>query len=186
MGDPFLRMIAHGFHCAGCGHFHDGLFDLEFAHPDPWRGPTDLKPNSAVLTALNLGQDFLSEDLCLMGEHRFVRSILPMPVLGTDHHFAFGLWASLSPRQFLIYIDHFDGPDAAQMPPAFSWVSNRLPGAAPLPVPAQLQAQNHRQRPVLTITDTEHPYYTHQTQGLTPAALVDLYAQFGHSPVPLA
>jgi len=160
-----------------------GLFDIAFNHPDPWSGSREYEANIAVPQALQQGRDILTEDFCLMGEHRFVRAILPLPLVGFDESFAFGVWGSVAPPKFLEYCEHFDGTTGGTMPAAFSWLMNRLPGAQDKPARARLLPQNDRQRPILEITDEDHPFFLAQTEGLTSQALLEIYAISGHRPL---
>jgi hypothetical protein len=181
MSDTRLsQLLANGFTCAGCGERHRGLFDIAFDHPDPWAGPTEKEPNSAVRPALNEGRDILSEDFCLMGEHRFVRCILPMRLIGTEDSFAFGLWGSLSQTRFLEYVEVFDSPHESKFGPAFSWLMNRLPQASNAPVRAELRGRDGRQRPILEIGDEDHLFFQRQSDGLTYDDLLSIYEHYGH------
>ena len=183
--DPRLAdLIARGFRCAQCGAHHQVLFDLAFNHPDPWTGPGDQAPNRDLPAALASGRDLLTEDFCLLGEHRFVRAILPLPLQGSDESFAFGVWGSLSHPRFDAYVAGFDDPIGGDLTPAFSWLSNCLPGAADAPVKASLTPQPDRQRPILRITDPTHPFFISQTDGLSFDALMAIYRDSGHDPLP--
>lgn len=180
--DRLRQLLADGFTCATCNARHSGLFDIAFDQPDPWTGPPEKEPNGVVRFALEAGRDILSEDFCLMGEHRFVRAILPLPLIGTEETFAFGVWATLSQARFVEYTDLFDSLNAGAMPAAFSWLSNRLPGAGPAAVRAELRPQDNRQRPILRITDESHPFFQVQDDGLSSDALLGIYATYGHRP----
>jgi hypothetical protein len=181
--DRLHQLLANGFTCATCGERHTGLFDIAFDYPDQWTGPTEKQPNGVVRFAHQEGRDILSEDFCLMGEHRFVRAIIPLPLAGTDESFAFGVWGTLSQARFLEYVELFDTAHAGRMAAAFSWLSNQLPGASHEPVQAQLLAQDDRQRPILRITDEAHPFFRAQIEGLSCDDLLKIYATYGHKPV---
>lgn len=178
--DRLSQLLASGFTCATCGERHEGLFDIAFDYPDPWEGPTEKEPNGVVRFALEGGRDILSEDFCLMGEHRFVRCILPLNLIGTGETFAFGVWGTLSQKRFLEYVELFDTPHGSTFGPAFSWLSNRLPQASSASVRAQLHGQDGRQRPILKIEDAEHPFFQFQASGLSYEDLLTIYAHYGH------
>jgi hypothetical protein len=191
--DPRLvQLITQGFRCAGCGEHHNALFDLAFDRPDPWPaplpdtgpGPQDNAPNRDLSAALAAGRDILTEDFCVMGEHRFIRAILPLPIQGAGEDFAFGVWGSLSQPRFDTYVAGFDDPSGGDLTPAFSWLCNRLPGATDASVKAVLTPQPDRQRPILRITDETHPFFLAQTDGLSFDALLAIYRGYGHEPLP--
>lgn len=178
--DRLSLLLANGFTCAGCGERHKGLFDIAFDYPDPWNGPTEKEHNSAVRQAYDEGRDFLSEDFCVMGEHRFVRCILPLRLIGTNESFAFGVWGSLSQARFDDYLEVFDTPNGSSFGPAFSWLMNRLPQASIPAVRTQMRGQDGRQRPILEISDEGHPFFQKQVDGLTYDDLLSIYAHYGH------
>ncbi len=181
MSDDRLRqLLANGFTCASCGERHEGVFDIAFDYPDPWTGPIEKEPNWSVRLALEEGRVILSEDFCLMGEHHFVRCILPLKLIGADETFAFGAWGTLSQQRFLEFVEVFDTLHGSSFGTAFSWLSNRLPQAPNAPVRAQLHGQDGRQRPVLKIAEKDHPFYQFQNDGLTFDDLLAIYAQYGH------
>jgi hypothetical protein len=178
--DRLSQLLAKGFTCASCGERHKGLFDIAFDYPDPWNGPTEKEHNSSVRQAFDEGRDILSEDFCLMGEHRFVRCILPLRLIGTDESFALGVWGSLSQARFLEYVELFDSPNGSNFGPAFSWLMNRLPGAPNAAVRAEMRGQDGRQRPILEIGEEDHPIFEKQFDGLTYDDLLSIYADYGH------
>lgn len=178
--DRLSQLLANGFTCAGCGERHQGLFDIAFDYPDPWTSPVEREPNGAIRFALDEGRDFLSEDFCLMGEHRFVRCILPLQLIGTGESFAFGVWGTLSQTRFLEYVDAFDSPSGSSFGGAFSWLMNRLPQASNAAVRAEVRGQDGRQRPILKITEEDHPFFQKQFDGLPYDDLLSIYAHYGH------
>ena len=174
------RFLAQGVECTGCGKTHNGLFDLAYPAPAPWPGREQAEENSALPDAFRSGRDILTEDFCVMGVHRFVRCILLLPLQGSYLDFGFGVWGTLSPDTFDAYVDAFDQRASASLGSAFSWLSNPLPGAKPLPVKALIHFQSANSRPRLQITDVEHPFFVAQTDGLGFDNLLEIYAQSGH------
>lgn len=88
--------------CSSCGDMHHGLFDLGCAKPDFWQGSEDHLPNSAIASSTNC----LTDDFCVLNdEHYFVRCILRLPlVCASGEYFAFGVWATLSKKNFAVYM----------------------------------------------------------------------------------
>src|SRR5205823_5948243 len=91
--------------CTSCGATHIGLFDLACAKPDAWQGSEEYGPNSMALSSTH----FLSEDFCVLhDQHYFVRCILELPILGAENErFAFGVWSTLSKKNFALYVETF-------------------------------------------------------------------------------
>lgn len=179
--DPrWRRLHDRNWTCPCCGDAHGGIFDIAFARPDPYSGDESQEHNSAVPDALATGRDILAEDFCVMGPHRFIRCVLPIPIIGSNEQFAFGVWGSTKPENFEHYLENFDAGDFEGTSPFFSWLMNRLPGASNDPVKASQYPQSDRQRPKLVIQDESHPYYLAQRDGVSFDALLDIYAQCGH------
>jgi hypothetical protein len=165
--------------CPCCGERHAGLFDIACDKPDFWNGAEEKSPNSEVLTSSTV----LTEDLCVLnGEHFFVRCVLRLPIIGTaDEHFAYGVWATLSKKNFDIYVDHFDAGIGGDLGPWFGWFSNRLPGYPDtLNLKCQVHPQANRQRPHIELERTDHPLAIEQRQGVTLDRLLEIYALSGH------
>nr|WP_290428559.1 DUF2199 domain-containing protein [Defluviimonas salinarum] len=174
------RLHDRNWTCPACDQVHNGVFDLAYARPDPYQGPEDYEPNGAVPDALAAGRDILTEDFCLLGPHRILRCVLPIPIIGSDTQFAFGVWGTIKPDHFDEVLEHFDSGTAADTGPYFSWLMNQLPGASRDPARCTMTMQNGRQRPMLAIDDESHPFHAAQRDGITFDALLDLYARYGH------
>ena len=165
--------------CATCKQLHKGMFDLAAATPDFWEGSEEYQPNGA----LRLGGDFLSEDFCVAGgEHFFVRCVFEIPVRGLRHRFGFGVWSTLSRKNFELYVDHFDD-GAYSLKEAWSgWFGNHLKGvpADTLNQACWVTPRRDRQRPVVEFMDDTHPLARAQIEGVEPEFVLALYAANGH------
>lgn len=164
--------------CAGCGLDHVGMFDLAAAAPDYWEGPSDYEPNAA----LRLDGDFLSEDFCVIGgENFFVRCVFQIPVHGLESRFGFGIWSTLSRRNFEIYLEGFDDGDYPDRGPWSSWFSNELRVfSGSCGQLCWMHPREERQRPYLCLDDPDHPLALAQRDGITAERVLDLYAAYGH------
>ncbi|HET7788963.1 MAG TPA: DUF2199 domain-containing protein [Myxococcales bacterium] len=109
--------------CSGCGVRHAGLIDLACGRPAPWPGGEDKVENGNATASSH----FLSEDFCVLeGQHYFVRCILPIPILGSGGlHFAYGVWSTLSEKNFRRYVETFDTGNQGGLGPWFGWFSNQ-------------------------------------------------------------
>ena len=83
--------------CPCCGQTFSGVFDIGFDHPDPWPHGNRSESGQDVLA---VGTDSLGADLCRLGEHRFIRCVLHLPIIDSDQSFAFGPWGSVNPKNF--------------------------------------------------------------------------------------
>lgn len=174
------RLRDVSWRCASCDEEHRGMFDLGAWSPAFWEGPEDLEPNAALRT----DGDFLSEDFCVIGgTDFFVRGVLAIPVHGLDTPLGFGVWSTLSRRNFDIYVEGFDRSDYADWGPWTGWFSTALPDFGDtLQQPAWVEPRPDRLRPLIWLDDDEHPLSVAQRDGTTPERVLEIYAAYGHAP----
>jgi len=179
--DPrWRRLNDHTWDCASCGTQHRGLFDLSSARPEAWPDGEEWRPNLEVIESSHV----LAEDFCILnGEHFFVRCLLLLPIrgVGADAIFGFGIWSTLSKKNFELYVDTFDSGDQGNLGPWFGWLSNRLHGYPDtLNLKCQIHPRANRQRPFVELESVDHPLAIEQRDGITLDRLLDIYAENGH------
>jgi len=165
--------------CRSCGQQHSGMFDIGALAPDPWRGPREPEPNSAV----RLEGNFLGTDLCVIeGEHFMVRCILEIPVHGMAESFSYGAWGSLKKENFELYIQEFE-KGSGEVGPWWSWLCNQLkPFVEDESVICWMYPQAGNQRPHLWVDSEDHPLALAQRQGISPEEVLKIYEAYGHAP----
>lgn len=138
------------FKCTSCDKIHEGSPSFGFKAPDPY-----LEQSKAVQDAGELTEDtckYRDED----GEHYFIRVCLEVPIHGVSEPFLWGVWVSLSQRNFNRYIETFDSPDTNDC--YFGWLCNYLPY---YPNTYALKTQVHpcagNIRPYIELEKTGHP-----------------------------
>ena len=155
--DPRWRRLSElAWECSSCGLAHVGLFDLASDNPDFWQRSTEKSPNSAVLGSDNV----LAEDFCIIdGQHYFVRCVLELPLVGlSGKAFGFGVWVTLSKKNFAVYCENFGSGQRGTLGPWFGWFSNRLKGYPDtLNLKCQVCPQEGRQRPHIELEAGDHP-----------------------------
>jgi hypothetical protein len=178
--DPrWQRLHDREWTCPCCGLNHGGVFDLACGEPAYWQGSADKSPNSAVRTSRNV----LTEDFCVLdGEHFFVRCVLELPIAGQPNaSFGYGVWSSLSKKNFDLYLETFDSDGQSDLGPWFGWFSNRLKGYPDtLGLKCQVHPQGDGQRPLVELEPTDHPLAVEQRNGISFDRLLDIYAWNGH------
>lgn len=175
------RLASGKWRCADCGEEHGWPFDLAASAPNAWPHEVEYAPNSMLRTHA----DFLSEDFCVLdGEHFMIRAVLPVPVIGLNHRFAFGCWSTLSRENFDKYVDGFDSGEYVDMGPWSGWLMNRLRGFGedPDPIAVHVQPLAGRQRPELWVMDESHPLSDAQQHGITAERMLEIFAEYGHAP----
>jgi len=151
-----------GFRCSSCGEIHEGSPSFAFEAPAPY-----LEQDEATR-----GRGQLGSDLCrytdVDGEHFFIRVCLEIPILGVAEPFLWGLWVSLSERNFERYVATFDAPDSADC--YFGWLCNYLPY---YPDTYALKTRVHPRadglRPWIELEDCGHPLAVDFQRGISPA-----------------
>lgn len=170
--DPrWLRFNNSEMPCPCCGKTFTGVFDIGYDHPATWEHGNRA---ASGLETLTNGDDFLTSDLCGIGEDRYLRCILPIPIVGTNQRFAFGPWGSVTQENYNRYLG--EDPDFEG---CFSWMVNFLPwidntGA----VPCDLIPGGEGMRPILQ-AHSEHPLSELQDTGVTFDQLLDIYEAAG-------
>lgn len=173
------KLRGQPWHCASCKAEHSGMFDIAAWAPAFWEGPELCEENSALRT----DGDFLSEDFCVIdGSNFFVRGVLLIPVHGLDEPFGFGVWSTLSRKNFDIYVGGFDDSDYGDWGPWTSWFSTALPDFGDtLAKPAWVEPRPERQRPLVRLHDADHPLSAAQRDGIPPERVLEIYAAYGHA-----
>lgn len=167
--------------CGSCDAEHGWPFDLGANHPDPWPHGDALEPNDA----LRLNGDFLSEDFCVLGgEYHMIRCVLPIPVVGLEEGFGFGCWCTLSRANFDKYVERFNDREIPDEPMWTGWLMNQLAdlieGTAPIGM--RVQPRPDRQRPLLWVSDDNHPLAIAQDAGISPERMLEILRFYGHGP----
>jgi hypothetical protein len=126
--------------------------------------------------------DFLSEDFCVIGgTNFFFRGVLLIPVQGLEQPFGFGVWSTLSRRNFDTYVGGFDDGGYSEWGPWTSWFSTALPDFGDtIEQPAWVEFRPDRQRPLVWLNDDHHPLSVAQRDGITPERVLEIYAGYGH------
>lgn len=158
-GAPRSDLVAASFTCECCGERHAGLpHDLSFDAPKPY----------VALSRGERDRAFLTEDRCEIGDDRFVRGCLEIPVLRGARPFVYGVWVSLSQRSYAEFVARADDLRRYQDGPYFGWLCNSLPG---YPETALLKTHVHLRppplRPIVELEPTDHPLAVDQRNGIT-------------------
>jgi len=125
---------------------------------------------------------FLTSDTCVIDdEHFFVRGCLEIPVEGWPEPFMWGVWVSLSEKNFFRFQDLLGVEERAQHGP----FSGRL-CSPPRPYPdslnlkAHVHLRNHGTRPLIELEPTGHPLAVEQRNGITVDRLAEIYELMVH------
>jgi len=109
------------FPCSVCGELHEERPAIAFSAPHYYHILSEEDKASLAI---------LSEDFCII-EHgdqtdRFIRAVLNIPVKDSESNMEYGVWVSLSERNFEHYMDHFN--DNLEGETFFGYLCNAIPG----------------------------------------------------------
>lgn len=162
--------------CSKCGEEHEGLPDMAFRAPMYFdQIPEAERGRRAVLTS----------DTCVIDEEDFfVRGCLAIPIQSSHVSFVWGVWVSLSEKNFRRYVDFFDTQPPPGEGPYFGWLSNQLPGySETFKLKTHVVLQQDGQRPTIELEPNDHPLAVHQRAGMPLAELLAILGDSIHAPV---
>ena len=119
----------------------------------------------------------MNDDLCVMdGEHFFMRGSIEIPIIGTDEHFIWGVWVSLSQANFDKVNECWDKQELLE--PMFGWLSTDLPYE---PGNSQFKTMVHPRadgiRPYIELEPTDHPLAVEFREGITMERVQEIAEQ---------
>jgi hypothetical protein len=158
--------------CDSCDKWHYGpCLDFSYFSPAYWskEDKQSIQIGFFDSGAEGLPTTFLDQDICIIyGEHYFVRGIIHLPIIGTVQTFGWGVWGSLSRENFEKLLIMGDDPKRVELPPMFSWLSNRIddyPDTLNLKMYAHIQEPGTR--PIFELEPTDHPLSQEYHHGIT-------------------
>jgi hypothetical protein len=137
--------------------------DLAFQEPGGWN---DLSSDVR-------GRSDLSDDFCRIDHgggtvDRFIRCLLPIPVMGLQEEFRFGVWMSVSEASWNVYDGGFD-TGVYEREGCFGYLGHTIPDfPGSFLLHADVYFGHQRQRPRVTLHDADHALVRAQKEGVTP------------------
>lgn len=178
MNAHFARMLNSSRQCRCCGATFEQLLSLTCDRPDICPEDLPVQDNAAIFGA---DGDVLTEDFCILGELRFIRAVLAIPIAeGSDHEFVLGTWAGVSPEDFDAYLDLFELRDTENLGASPAWLSNQMPFGNPGPVACMLHARPDGEYPELQVAEVNHDLARMQNLGVDLDELLGMLQAYGH------
>lgn len=147
--------------CADCGEVHEGLVE-GYGYDAPSTYYT--VPEQELASRCQLTPDYCSID----DEDFFVRGCLEIPIIGHTEPFVWGVWVSLSRKNFEREQAMANDPARVDEPPYFGWLSTQIqiyPDTYALKTNVHTRAVG--QRPYIELERTDHPLAIEQRNGIT-------------------
>lgn len=168
-----MNDVLKGYTCSCCGKYHDELpFDYASNAPVYYEEASKKERKKRFE---------LTDDLCVMdGEHFFIRGCIEIPVIGLDEPFVWGVWVSLSEKNFEITLENWDNPNGEEeVEPMFGWLSTDLPF---YPNTINLKTYVHTRsgdlRPYIELEPTDHLLSIEQREGITIERVNEIAQKF--------
>lgn len=111
----------------------------------------------------------MNDDYCVIDDHDFfVRGIIHLPILGASETFRWGVWGSLSRKNFETLLEIDQDGKRVELPPMFSWLSNRIPEYPDtLSLKMHAHIQEPGQRPHFELERMDHPLSQEYHHGIS-------------------
>lgn len=167
--------IEYAWSCRCCGRQYRTL-PLDFAVDAPvyWRQLSEEERKRA----------FLSSDVCVIGDDRFIRGCLEIPVRGREERLVWGVWTSLSEASLRRAHELWDAPEVPPDEPArFGWLSNELQavyGVSTLNLKTAVRFRAGKLRPLIEVQPSGHPLAREQAEGVTVDRVQEIAAALLH------
>jgi hypothetical protein len=166
--------LSCGFDCTICGEHHEVL-PLSFSIKAPKAAlaiPADEWEQRVVITA----------DQCVVdGKTFFLRGRIPVPVIGLEEPFIWGIWAEVSPKDFIRTIELWkvEGREAQQ--PFPGWIDSEIPiFGDTINLEVDVWTQPVGRRPHFLMADQDHPLALEQRHGITMRRAEEIAEQMLH------
>ena len=151
------------YQCSVCGEIHHDFPAFSFSSPYYYHILSE--EDQATMAEL-------SEDWCIIRHDTqtdyFIRAVLELPVTGTAETFQYGVWVSLSEKNFEYYMDNLD--ETREGDAFFGYLCNRIPGYEnTLATRANIVCGPKGQRPhVFPHGEQDHAFVRDFIQGISP------------------
>jgi hypothetical protein len=167
--------VKYEWRCHCCGQVFDTLpTSYGAAAPAYWQNTPEGEYDRS---------NFLTSDACVIdGRNRFIRGCIELPLLGHDDNFVWGVWVSLSEKNFERVLELWDAPAKSEESPMFGWLSTNLsPYPRTLNLKTSVHLRNDGLRPFIELEPTDHPLAIEQRDGITIARVAEI-ASLLHRP----
>jgi hypothetical protein len=124
----------------------------------------------------------LDSDTCVVDEEFFfVRGCLEVPILGESEPFIWGVWVSLSRKNFDTFLRLFNEEHRSHDGPFFGWLSASLEGYPETEnLKTMVHLRNRGQRPFIELEPTQHPLAVEQRSGITAERVGEILSAYLH------
>jgi hypothetical protein len=168
--------------CPRCGAKHD----LEHTEPS-FRRPDaflEVPPAERRFRTLEGNDHCAVRDAADTQRRYFLRVLLPVPVRGRAEPCNWGIWAEVSPEDYLRVGELWSDPKQSAEPPFPGRLANAIPGYPPtVGLPGRIQLTSPTSIPKFHFDpEVSHPLADEQRQGVAPERVLDWVLPLFHPP----
>lgn len=167
--------LQSGFACSICGGQHDDL-PLKYSVKAP-----------QAVTAIPLDEFekrvVITRDQCVIdGKDFYLRGRILVPILGRDEPFVWGVWAEISPKNFIRANDLWHVAGREKEPPFPGWLNTELPiYGNTINLEVNVHTQVVGERPRFFLSDPKHPLAIEQRHGIALQRVEEIAAALLHA-----
>jgi hypothetical protein len=163
------------FTCTRCGQAHEGP-PLAYGadYPEAWAAVPEAERRRRVV---------MSAEQCIIDKQDFfVRARLVVPVVDGPGPLEWGVWVSLSQKNFMRMAELWSSPGRKSEPPYFGWLQTELPGyPSTLNLKTLVHTQPVGERPTVELEGTDHPLAREQRDGITAQRVREIAEMLLHA-----
>jgi hypothetical protein len=164
-----------GFACSICGVRHDVL-PLSFSVKAPLavvKIPTEELQQRVVITP----------DQCVIDDRDFyLRGRIPVPIIGLEEPFIWGVWAEVSPKNFVRTVEMWNTIGREAEPVFSGWLDTELfLFGDTINLEVSVETQVVGRRPHFRIVDQDHPLAREQREGILIERVEKIAEQILHA-----
>jgi len=163
-----------GFDCSVCGKRHDVL-PVSYSVKAP-QAVTAIPPDEFSQRVV------ITPDQCVInGKDFYLRGRIVIPVIGLDKPFVWGVWAEISPKNFIRANDLWTVPGRENEPAFPGWLNTEIPiFGNTINLEVSVNTQPVGQRPHFMVSDPVHPLAIEQREGISLQRVEELAEMMLH------
>ncbi|WP_353073153.1 DUF2199 domain-containing protein [Tunturiibacter gelidoferens] len=162
-----------GFGCSVCGEHH--VLSLSYSVKAP------LAVGAIAVEELDQ-RVVITPDQCVVdGKDFYLRGRILVPVIGLEEPFVWGIWAEVSPKNFVRTNELWAVEGREKEAPFPGWLNSQLPVFGDTyNLEVSVQTQPVGQRPYFTVVDQDHPLAEEQRDGITMERVEEIAVRMLH------
>ncbi|MBB5340319.1 DUF2199 domain-containing protein [Tunturiibacter gelidoferens] len=162
-----------GFGCSVCGEHH--VLSLSYSVKAP------LAVGAIAVEELDQ-RVVITPDQCVVdGKDFYLRGRILVPVIGLEEPFVWGIWAEVSPKNFVRTNELWAVEGREKEAPFPGWLNSQLPiFGDTYNLEVSVQTQPVGRRPHFTIVDQDHPLAEDQRDGITMERVEEIAVRMLH------